>query len=125
MQVLEVFGKTKTFTIIEVENGQIRNVHVIDNPTASYEYDSGSVAVKTLTDLKIDRVLALELGPGASRLFWCVPCLMIAPIIEDLARQYVRKVLFGKLSVDEYPLGAIQYGIMGIPILVFFKMVSL
>jgi predicted Fe-Mo cluster-binding NifX family protein len=66
--VSEVFGKTKTFTIIEVENGQIRDVHVIDNPAASYEYGSGPVAVKTLADLKIDYVLAAELGPGASGL---------------------------------------------------------
>jgi predicted Fe-Mo cluster-binding NifX family protein len=56
--VSEVFGKAKTFTIVEVENGQIRNVHVIDNPAASYEYGSGPVAVKTLADLKVDFVLA-------------------------------------------------------------------
>jgi predicted Fe-Mo cluster-binding NifX family protein len=66
--VSEVFGKAKTFTIVEVENGQIRNVQVIDNPAASYDYGSGPVAVKTLADLKIDFVLAAELGPGASGL---------------------------------------------------------
>jgi predicted Fe-Mo cluster-binding NifX family protein len=66
--VSEVFGKTKTFTILEVENGQIRNVHVIDNPAASYDYGSGPVAVKTLADLNVDFVLAAELGPGASGL---------------------------------------------------------
>jgi len=66
--VSEVFGKTRTFTIIEVENGQIRNVHVIDNPAASYDYGWGPIAVKTLADLKIDYVLASELGPGASGL---------------------------------------------------------
>jgi len=66
--VSEVFGKAKTFTIVEVENGQIRNVHVIDNPAASYDYGSGPVAVKTLADLKVDFVLVAELGPGASGL---------------------------------------------------------
>jgi len=66
--VSEVFGKTKTFTIVEVENDQIKNVHVIDNPGASYDYGSGPIAVKTLVDLKIDFVLASELGPGASGL---------------------------------------------------------
>lgn len=63
-----VFGKAKTFTIVEVENGQIKNVRVIDNPAASYEYGSGPVAVKTLADLKVDLVLTTELGPGASGL---------------------------------------------------------
>jgi predicted Fe-Mo cluster-binding NifX family protein len=66
--VSEIFGKAKTFTIVEVENGQIRDTRVIDNPAASYEYGSGPVAVKTLADLKIDFVLASELGPGASGL---------------------------------------------------------
>ena len=66
--VSEVFGKAKTFTIVEVENGQIRNVQIIDNPAASYDYGSGPVAVKTLADLKVDFVLASELGPGASGL---------------------------------------------------------
>ena len=66
--VSEVFGKAKTFTIVEVENGQIKNVRVIDNPAASYNYGSGPVAVKTLADLKINYVLASELGPGASGL---------------------------------------------------------
>jgi thioredoxin 1 len=52
---------------------------------------------------------------------WCGPCQMVAPIIEELARQYAGKVLFGKLNVDENPLIAMQYGIMGIPTLLFFK----
>jgi predicted Fe-Mo cluster-binding NifX family protein len=38
--VSEVFGRAKTFTIVEVENGQIINVQVIDNPAASYDYGS-------------------------------------------------------------------------------------
>jgi thioredoxin 1 len=46
---------------------------------------------------------------------------MVAPIIEELAKQYAGKVLFGKLNVDENPLIAMRYGIMGIPTLLFFK----
>jgi len=52
---------------------------------------------------------------------WCGPCQMVAPVIEELARQYAGKVLFGKLNVDENPLVAMQYGIMSIPTLLFFK----
>jgi len=66
--VSEVFGKAKTFTIADIENGQARNVRVIDNPAASYDYGSGPVAAKTLADLKVDFVMATELGPGASGL---------------------------------------------------------
>jgi thioredoxin 1 len=52
---------------------------------------------------------------------WCGPCQMVAPIIEELAKQYAGKVLFGKLNVDKNPLIAMRYGIMGIPTLLFFK----
>lgn len=66
--VSEVFGKAKTFAIVEVENGQVKSVRVIDNPAASYDYGSGPVAVKTLADLKVNCVMAAELGPGAAGL---------------------------------------------------------
>jgi len=52
---------------------------------------------------------------------WCGPCQVVAPIIEELARQYAGKVLFGKLNVDENPFIAMRYGIMSIPTLLFFK----
>jgi len=66
--VSEVFGKAKTFTIVDIEDGEVKNVQVIDNPAASYEYGSGPVAVKTLADLKVKLVISGELGPGASSL---------------------------------------------------------
>jgi predicted Fe-Mo cluster-binding NifX family protein len=66
--VSEVFGKAKTFTIVDVDNGQVRKVRVIDNPAASYDYGAGPVAAKTLADLRVDFVMATELGPGASGL---------------------------------------------------------
>ena len=66
--VSEVFGKAKTFTIVDVENDKVKNVQVIDNPAASYKHGAGPVAVKTLIDLKVNLVMAGELGPGASSL---------------------------------------------------------
>jgi predicted Fe-Mo cluster-binding NifX family protein len=66
--VSEVFAKAKTFTIVEIENGQIKNMEVIDNPAASYEHGSGPIVAKMLADLKVDYVLATEVGPGALEL---------------------------------------------------------
>jgi len=51
---------------------------------------------------------------------WCAPCRAIAPIIQQLAKQYAGKVVFGKLNVDENPVTASKYGIMSIPTLLFF-----
>jgi predicted Fe-Mo cluster-binding NifX family protein len=66
--VSEVFGKAKTFTIVEIENEQVKNVRIIDNPAAFYDYGSGPVAVKTLADLEVNCAMAAELGPGAAGL---------------------------------------------------------
>lgn len=52
---------------------------------------------------------------------WCGPCRMIAPVIEELAKEYAGKVVFGKLNVDENPRIASEFAIMAIPTLFIFK----
>jgi thioredoxin 1 len=52
---------------------------------------------------------------------WCGPCLMVAPIVDELARSYAGKVVFGKLNVDENPQTAGRFGIMSIPTLLIVK----
>ena len=52
---------------------------------------------------------------------WCGPCRFVSPIVEELARDYAGKIVFGKLNVDENPEVARQYRIMGIPTLLVFK----
>lgn len=52
---------------------------------------------------------------------WCGPCRMVAPVIEELARDYAGKIVFGKLNVDENPNVATQYQIRGIPTLLVFR----
>lgn len=52
---------------------------------------------------------------------WCGPCLIIGPIIEELAKDYQGKVKFTKLNTDENRDIAAKYGIMGIPTLKIFK----
>lgn len=52
---------------------------------------------------------------------WCGPCKIIAPLIDELAKEYAGKMKIGKLNVDENPKVATNFGIMSIPMLVFFK----
>ena len=66
--VSEVFGKAKTFTIVDVEDKHVNTVTVIDNPAASYPHGAGPIAIKTLVDLKVEIVIASEFGLGASTL---------------------------------------------------------
>ncbi|MEM1606803.1 MAG: thioredoxin [Candidatus Bathyarchaeia archaeon] len=52
---------------------------------------------------------------------WCAPCRMMAPIIDELAKEYSGKILFGKLNVDENPVKPAEYGVMSIPTFLVFK----
>ena len=52
---------------------------------------------------------------------WCGPCKMLAPIVEELAREYEGKAKIAKLNVEESPRTATMYGVMSIPTLIFFK----
>ncbi len=52
---------------------------------------------------------------------WCGPCRAVAPIIEELAKEYSGKAGFAKVNVDEVPLLASQYGVMSIPTIMIFK----
>lgn len=52
---------------------------------------------------------------------WCMPCKMVGPIIEHLADDYADKITVGKINVDENQNLAVQFGVRGIPTLLFFK----
>jgi len=52
---------------------------------------------------------------------WCGPCRVIAPAIEELARDFEGRAKIGKLDVDHNPQISMQLGIRSIPTLLFFK----
>jgi len=67
-KVSDVFGRSEKFTILEVSNGSILNVKVVDNPAASYKHGAGPIVVKMLTDMGVTAVAAREFGLGVSTL---------------------------------------------------------
>jgi len=52
---------------------------------------------------------------------WCGPCRLIAPIVEELAKEYDGKMAFTKLNVDEAPQVTTKYRIRSIPTVMFIK----
>ena len=52
---------------------------------------------------------------------WCGPCRMIAPSVEEIAKEYAGKAVVAKMDTDANPATPMQFGIMGIPTLIFFK----
>ena len=66
--VSNVFGRAKTFTIIDAEDEKIKSVTVIENPGISYKHGAGPIVAKMLVDKDVDLVVAYVLGMGAAGL---------------------------------------------------------
>ncbi|ANH73285.1 thioredoxin TrxA [Ralstonia insidiosa] len=52
---------------------------------------------------------------------WCGPCKMIAPILDEVSKDYSEKVQIAKINVDENQGVPAKFGIRGIPTLILFK----
>lgn len=52
---------------------------------------------------------------------WCGPCRMIAPVLEQLAKEYAGQLIVAKVNVDDDQQQAGRYGVQGIPTLLFIK----
>lgn len=50
---------------------------------------------------------------------WCGPCKMVEPILEQIAQEYAGKLLIAKVNTDEHPQWAQQFGVQGIPTMLF------
>lgn len=66
--VSNVFGRAKTFTIVDTEDNKIKSVSVMENSVVSYHHGAGPIVVKMLVDKGVDVVLANKLGIGAAEL---------------------------------------------------------
>ena len=66
--------------------------------------------------LKADRPVLVDFWAD-----WCGPCKMIAPILDDVSKDYADKLKVAKLNIDENPATPPKYGIRGIPTLMIFK----
>ena len=63
--VSEVFGRANTFVIVDFEDGEIKDVNVLENPALPYKHGAGPIVVKMLVDSGVKMVIGAELGPGA------------------------------------------------------------
>jgi thioredoxin 1 len=52
---------------------------------------------------------------------WCVPCHMVSPVVEEIARDHAESMKAVKLNVDDNPETTRKYGVMSIPTLIVFR----
>jgi len=81
------------------------------------------MAHHTFTDSKFKTEVLESKVPVVVDLWaeWCPPCKIIAPLIDELAKEYAGKVVIGKMNTDENPQTPGQYNVMSIPTVIFFK----
>ena len=79
--------------------------------------------VKEFTDQNFDNEVLKSSQPVLVDFWaeWCMPCRMLTPTIEKLARDYAGKVKVGKLDTDANRDVAIKYSISAIPTVILFK----
>ena len=52
---------------------------------------------------------------------WCVPCHMVSPVVEEIAREQSENLVVAKLNIDENPETTRRFGVLSIPTLILFK----
>jgi len=79
--------------------------------------------IKHITDANFDAEVLKSERPVLVDFWaeWCGPCKMIAPILEEVAKQYEGKLVVAKVDVDANQAVPAQFGIRGIPTLILFK----
>lgn len=82
-----------------------------------------SELIKNVTDagfeqdvLKSDKVVLVDFWAE-----WCGPCKMVAPVLEELAKEMEGQIVIAKVNVEENPEIPTNYGVRGIPTLILFK----
>jgi thioredoxin 2 len=90
--------------------GECRRPLLMDRPLAA-------------NDSNLERIIADADVPVLVDFYadWCGPCKTMAPILDEVAREYIGKALVLKLDTDRNPQAAARYGIRGIPTLILFR----
>ncbi|HIP74983.1 MAG TPA: dinitrogenase iron-molybdenum cofactor [Thermococcus paralvinellae] len=110
--VAPVFARAPVFTIVEVENGEIKDVRTIQNPAVTAPRGAGIMAVQTLINEGVDTIIAPQLGPNALgaiqaagiRVYTFQPGTPIREAVENVL-EYAPQTAQSQITVPVYGYG--------------------
>ena len=91
---------------------------------ATFEKDvPQSATIKHVSDASFEKDVLQSATPVLVDYWaeWCGPCKMIAPVLEDMAKEYAGRLTVAKLDIDANPEITSQFGIRSIQTLILFK----
>jgi len=97
-RVNTAFGRTPTFTIVDVEKGEIKNVQVVPNPGYSQPRGAGVTAAQFVIDQGANVVIAGQFGPNSSGVLQAAGIRMISAPATMTVREAVEAFLRGELT---------------------------
>ena len=100
--VSDVFARAATFTIIDVVEGEVKEVIVEENTASALKHGTGPIVAKTLKERGVDVVVAGELGPGARTLLEMSEIRMIRVAPGVKVKEALEKALKELGTVESY-----------------------
>ncbi len=106
----------------QVDTGSTKEL-LKDEEVKMIAEEKNTIQPVTITDDNFQEVVMLSEIPVLIDFWatWCKPCLMIAPSVKELAKEYEGKAIIGKLDVDKNRNTASSYNIQNIPTMLIFK----
>lgn len=79
--------------------------------------------IKHITDASFDADVLQAAQPVLVDYWaeWCGPCRMVAPILDEIAKDYAGKLTVAKVNIDDNPMTPNDYAVRGIPTMILFK----
>ena len=95
---------------------------MVNYDEAKKKASAGADHPLVVTDADFKRVVLEASVPVMVDLWaaWCRPCLMVEPVVEELAREFAGQALIARLDVDANFITPQRYGVRGIPTLLYF-----